>query len=307
MEKSSIIVLSVIAIISFCYAFFVYMSIASALDSKVIEFYSDYAESLPKVNSARSDEELAMASSLCTINVTRSETYPEDNFSYYLYERKDCDIGKINSFIRGMKSNTFFSLSLATMLAFEDIPKSMGSVLREKYPNERMLLMEKVYDITGLIPGLVGETLSYQQTTANFQNCSSGKSSNSTFDPLCVSSLIDAEVKSTPILENEADFGGFAAKCQKFYTKQQVNLNNEIPSMINIAEMCRRMEVIFTDVHPKILQSNDMETEHGKFLKAYFLYYLSHIDENLEDVRNEINSILKENMDSAYRDTVFKE
>lgn len=311
MEKSSIIVLAVLVIVSFSYAFFVYMSIANALDSKVMEFYSGYAESVSKMGMVGDNEEMAIVSSLCTINITRTETYktyPEGNASYYLYERKSCDIAKMNSFMRKMKSKTDFScFSLATAMAFEDMPKSIYSVLREKYPNEKTLLMEKVYDATGMMPGLVGETLSYESSLNNFMNCSSGNLSNMTFDPACVSSLIDAEIKSTPILQNQVNFDGFAAKCQKFYIKQQDNLNNVVPSMINIAEMCQRMEVIFTDTRPKILQSNDMETEHGKFLKAYFLYYLSHIDENTEDVKNEINTILKENIDSHYRDTVFKE
>ena len=300
MEKSTIIVFSVIAMISFCFAFSVYIYIASAMDSNMRRLSEGYAENSVRVGMARSDEELAFVGSFCTINVTDSEKFPENNYSVYLYKIKNCSIDKINAFESGIKSynEAIMYTSLTASLAMHDMAEDRVSVIHERYPKENLLFVEKIHDIMGMLFTVEFSGLSWTQINGIFFKCQEGAGANVTTDMDCIKSLFDAEGKSTPVLMSKINFQGFKERCQPYFSKDKI----AAIYLLNPNDACLRLEEISKELYAKFSSGSGQETVNGKFFKASVFYYLSNIDKDPQEVSNEINSIIRDNIAPEYRE-----
>jgi hypothetical protein len=305
MDKSSIIVLVIIGAISFSYAFFVYMTITSALESKAIEFYSGYAQGIANTGSARSDEELAIVSSLCSINIMHTEKLPQYNFSSYLYERKNCDIIKINSLGSSLKSpnETSTYLALTISLAMENIAKEKASLICERYPKENVLFVEKIYDTLDTLLTVSYSGASWAQMQEYFSKCGLG-SSNKSVDLNCINALLEAERKSTSVLIGRVNFNDFEHKCQesKLFSDSSISFGG----LININSACQRIKEISSELSEKSLQESNQDTVNGRFFKALIFYQIANMDKDSQVVADEVAAILKDNIAHEYRQILEK-
>ncbi|GEM_PF-2697220 len=284
-------VLVALIIVSLIGAFLIYYTMCHMLGAMTLEFMSGYAESAKSFEmypiEAESQEEIDLIKYLCNDTV---ENISHEEKERYKLIASSCDWEKAKGFAN---SNDYIELkaylSLSTQNSMYEIVKSYEEVMQENYPKESLLLMEKIYDMGGMVflISSAGSTsiksIGISYVCDEYANRSVG----------CMHALFEAEGRVADKLESDMVFGKeFIDVCAEY---SAWNITNPIPGYQSLDRyaLCSRIEFIMRSVFEKVKNKDLGKT--GRFFTMITLSGKSFVDYDY------IPNMIIEEIDPQYR------
>jgi hypothetical protein len=212
----------------------------------------------------------------------------------YIYNLGDCNTEKIEKMAASDDNDTIVQyVSLSTLRLNYAVADDIRSYIAEKTRSEKLLLLEKLYDIYGILLLINSESQAWAYENRAFDSCR--VIFNDSAD--CYHAILAAEDRVVESLESKLSNADFTAACRSYYNAASAK-SSGVSGSLDSNALCQRVGSFMKNVYERRMQDPTL----GRQSRYYVLLLFSLINsDNSDSIIREINTALGNELPDNYR------